>query len=116
MRRKFDSSRLYKFIRALVLLYAMPTILLGIYMWLTMGNYQLNMINRTDDCYKQDSQANSPRSSFMITYCDSFMKMATDQPRNADNFLFSGIAVLVVFYGSTFIYKYLFPIYDTNKH
>jgi len=121
--RKFSSQRLYKLVRALVILATIGCLYLA-YDYPRLSNqaveHSIQSLNVCRDNYKSDLKTYSFMKNPALfaqqlsdictkSTVDFWSQQAVDDSKNGSNALFLGILLPLVFFGGRLIYKYIFP-------
>jgi hypothetical protein len=102
--RKFDSGRLYKLIKGLVIVISVISLLLAINSYRQIGYVQKTYVKELDNCNK------------IYGNQDAIMCLSSwnDYLRTFNNwmstFFLVGIGLPIVFFGGCLVYKYVFPV------
>lgn len=102
--RHFNSSRLFKLVKVLVIIFSISIILLGIY-GISVNGQNVKYFDKT---YQE--QCGSNRIPGTEMYCSWLITAAGDEMAQSEGFIGIGIGALILFYGGVAVYKYLNPI------
>lgn len=105
MKRKFNSQRLYKLTRFLVVLISIISALLSIWV----DNIYLNWTNQLQSILKETCHASSVPPSYQLTCANNILKNYNDIALWRANFILIAIFTPILFYMIVFIYRYIFP-------
>ena len=102
MTRKFDPTRLYKLVKASAWLYAVPMTLYALWGFLRWEDFALETSDGLRSCVMGEASR--------LEFCNGIWGKSFDEFEYGIWFaLITGVGVLVLLYGGTAIYKYLFP-------
>ena len=117
IRRKFSGVRLYKLIKRLVILVSAILLLIGSYLLVTFydrgSQFLVEPFERCNELWPPG------KGKYILDLNTDCYMRALEEIGNwvKYGYVFTGIGIglLVIFYGGTWFYKYLFPVIDKKQ-